>query len=126
MDRHLGTRRTSGPRPGAVTEDAGLDEAEPDPGVVALGEQRDGAEQDLIGLLGAVHDRLYRGDDVGVVAHERITPSTSSRRLSISASLWASRLRRSSGSVFDGRTLKRQLSCSIVMPSRCEMRAPGP
>src|SRR4051794_25556631 len=57
-----------------------------------------------------------------LAAHERITSSTSSRFRSISSSEVASRLRRSKGSVFEGRTLKCQSSKSTEIPSRCEMR----
>src|SRR5204862_7211742 len=49
--------------------------------------------------------------------HERISSSTSSRLRSISSWDVASRLRRRSGSVFEGRTLKCQSSKSIEMPS---------
>ncbi len=59
-------------------------------------------------------------------AHERISASTSSRRRSISAAVNASRLRRNSGSVLDGRTLKCQSSNSTETPSRCVMRPPSP
>ena len=51
--------------------------------------------------------------------------STSSRLRSISSCERASRFRRSSGSVFDGRTLKCQSSASTEMPSRCETVALG-
>ena len=54
--------------------------------------------------------------------HDRITESTSSRRRSIASSDSASRFSRSSGSVFDGRTLKCQSGYSTEMPSRCETR----
>ena len=57
-----------------------------------------------------------------LAAHERITSSTSSRFCSISSSEVASRLRRSRGSVFEGRTLKCQSSKSTEIPSRCETR----
>ena len=55
-----------------------------------------------------------------------MTASTSSRFASISSSERASRLSRSSGSVFDGRTFKCQSSASIERPSRCETRPSGP
>jgi hypothetical protein len=57
--------------------------------------------------------------------YERIRESTSSRFSAIVASESASRLRRKSGSVFDGRTLKCQSSKSTERPSRCEMRPPA-
>ena len=50
-----------------------------------------------------------------------ISASTSSRLRSISSRERASRLRRSSGSVFDGRTLKCQSSAVTEIPSRCEI-----
>ena len=49
-----------------------------------------------------------------------MSASTSSRLRSISSCERASRFRRSSGSVFDGRTLKCQSSASTEIPSRCE------
>ena len=52
-------------------------------------------------------------------------PSTSSRFASISSRERASRFRRRSGSVFDGRTFMCQSSASIERPSRCETRALG-
>ena len=58
--------------------------------------------------------------------HERSTSITSSRLRSMSSSERASRFRRSSGSVFDGRTFRCQSSASIEMPSRCETRPSRP
>ena len=56
-----------------------------------------------------------------------ISASTSSRRCSIVSADNASRFSRSSGSVFDGRTLKCQSGYSNEMPSRCDTRsADGP
>ena len=72
----------------------------------------DGHEEGLHGLAGAV-------------AHERISASTSSRFSSMSSAESASRFRRSSGSVFDGRTLKCQSSKSTEIPSRCETPPSG-
>lgn len=51
----------------------------------------------------------------------RIIPSTSSRFSIMSASVLASRLRRRSGSVLEGRTLNHQSGKSIFTPSRWEM-----
>ena len=65
------------------------------------------------------------GDVRHGVAYARITPRTSSRFSLISASESASRFRRRSGSVFEGRTLKCQSSKSIEIPSRCETRPPS-
>src|SRR5436305_1460875 len=62
-------------------------------------------------------ERLGSGT-VGRFAHERITARTSSRRRSMSSRERSdSRHRRSSGSVFDGRTLKCQSSYSTESPS---------
>ena len=51
------------------------------------------------------------------VGHPRMTSRTSSRFCSMSSSDRASRLRRSSGSVFEGRTLKCQSSNATETPS---------
>ena len=50
--------------------------------------------------------------------YERISASTSSRLFAINAGVVASRLSRSSGSVFDGLTLKCQSGYSTERPSR--------
>jgi hypothetical protein len=50
---------------------------------------------------------------------------TSSRRFAISSAVSASRFRRSSGSVFDGRTLNHHVGNEIVMPSRKSTCAPS-
>ena len=71
----------------------------------------DGAATDMAGALTSATD---------CDAYARMTASTSSRFRSISSCERASRLRRSSGSVFDGRTLKCQSSASTETPSRCE------
>ena len=52
--------------------------------------------------------------------------STSSRLRSMSSSESASRLSRSSGSVFDGRTFRCQSSASTEIPSRCETLPSAP
>ena len=54
---------------------------------------------------------------VGRLRYCRITPSTSSRFCSIIAAVVASRFRRSSGSVFEPRTLKCQSGYSAENPS---------
>ena len=56
-----------------------------------------------------VRDRA-RTPEQPITAHSRMTPSTSSRFASINSCESASRFSRSSGSVFDGRTLKCQSS----------------
>jgi hypothetical protein len=71
---------------------------------------------------------LERGDPVGQVGQVgqvgiphgqlRMIPSTSSRRFSMISGVRPSRLRRKSGSVLDGRTLKCQSSNSTEIPSR--------
>src|SRR5207302_9889066 len=67
-------------------------------------------------------DTRARGECV-LAAHARISERTSSRFRSISSCERASRFSRSSGSVFDGRTLKCQSSPSTDTPSRCEIFA---
>ena len=60
-------------------------------------------------------------------AHARISPRTSSRFASMSSRETSdSRLRRSSGSVFEGRTLKCQSGKSSETPSRRVISAPSP
>jgi hypothetical protein len=54
---------------------------------------------------------------------DRISATTSSRLAAISSGVVASRFRRSSGSVFDGRTLKCQSGYSTEMPSSLYCRA---
>jgi hypothetical protein len=51
------------------------------------------------------------------VYHARISPITSSRFRAINSGVFASRFSRSSGSVFDGRTLKCQSGYSTEIPS---------
>src|SRR3954462_734079 len=61
-----------------------------------------------------------------LLLHVRITSRTSSRLRSINSGESASRLRRSRGSVFDGRTFMCHCSASTDRPSRCETLPSGP
>ena len=65
--------------------------------------------QDVDARLGGAGERLLGRERLGGF-HERMTWRSSSVRLSISSFVEPSRLRRRSGSVFDGRTFKCQVS----------------
>ena len=62
-------------------------------------------------------DPAEAGRHVANFSHARISASTSSRFAAIISGVVASRFSRSSGSVFDGRTLKCQSGYSTEMPS---------
>src|SRR6185436_20810773 len=80
----------------------------------------------LVQDAGEIRLLVPRRDEDDRVAHERMTASTSSRLRSINSCERASRFRRRSGSVFEGRTLKCQSSASTERPSRCETVPCGP
>ena len=84
-------------------------------GVDAPDRERRRDPQQVDARVGGARERRL-GGELGC-AHERISARTSSVRASISSLVNASRFRRRSGSVFDGRTLKCQLPQSTETPS---------